>query len=78
MKILHNFFQLFPLLMVDCVTMLSYDDNIPEYDDIFKTKENYTTEFFASIKDMSSLSMADYYTCDDIFVIYINTYTCML
>ena len=61
MKILHNFSQLFPLLMVDCVTMLSYDDNVPEYDDIFKTKQNYTTEFFASIKDVSSLSMVECY-----------------
>ena len=61
MKILHNFFQLFPLSMVDCSTMLSYDDNIPEYDDIFKTKQNYATEFFASIKDVSSLSMVECY-----------------
>ena len=63
--------------MVDCATMPSYDDNVPEYDDIFKTKENYTTEFFASIKDVSSLSMVE---C---FVIYVMiyllyTYTCML
>ena len=60
--------------MVDCVTMLSYDDNVPTWSMMISLKQNYATEFFASIKDVSSLSMVECYLlyihCDDIFVIY--------